>query len=569
MKRSLFSALALSFFLHGCGTGQGSGGDPRCGDGIVDAGEGCDDGNDEVGDGCDPDCQPGALCGDGELSEGEECPGDQAEEIDAYLRNLSGVPAGEEETVVNSEAGPEAQGDYSCLTQNLTQTTRVEEVSVLGGSTTGLFPGALLRGDSLYTGQFAEAAFARQPMTYSLSVQDGTGAARSATMEDPSLSTFRDTVGGVLAQANLGAVPVSFEVTAREVFSEQDLAVSLGVSVETAQATFEGKFDFNNNTKLSRFLVTVEARFFTADVDAIVNPSDLFADSVTPDEVRTKFFDQNPPVYVSSVTYGSRVYFTVESTFASQEVSAAIDASFKSLTASGDGSVALSSKEVFNSSSLDFVAFGLSQEQITQVGAILTAQDKFAAIQSLIAQAQFFSAENIGEPLLFQLKHLADNSLAALALTGTFDVRTCLRVSQNLLLTFEGLLAQNIDEEVGQGGDALELYGDIRARSLDSLGNQVTLFSRGEAQAVTVVEGEERTFGGFANQKILRINPEEQRDLRITLDLVDDDLAADDELGVLNVTLPFALGFNHQDLALEYPTSAGDITVFVTLTPIP
>src|SRR5262249_35546604 len=50
---------------------------PRCGDGIVDAGEGCDDGNRTACDGCSPWCQPepGLVCGDGVASFecGEEC----------------------------------------------------------------------------------------------------------------------------------------------------------------------------------------------------------------------------------------------------------------------------------------------------------------------------------------------------------------------------------------------------------------------------------------------------------------------------------------------------------------
>jgi cysteine-rich repeat protein len=51
---------------------------PRCGDGVVDAGEGCDDGNLTSCDGCSSTCAaeaPGWLCGDGLLSPscGEQC----------------------------------------------------------------------------------------------------------------------------------------------------------------------------------------------------------------------------------------------------------------------------------------------------------------------------------------------------------------------------------------------------------------------------------------------------------------------------------------------------------------
>ncbi len=49
---------------------------PRCGDGIVDPGEGCDDGNTVSGDGCSSTCQvetPQPVCGNGILESGEQC----------------------------------------------------------------------------------------------------------------------------------------------------------------------------------------------------------------------------------------------------------------------------------------------------------------------------------------------------------------------------------------------------------------------------------------------------------------------------------------------------------------
>jgi cysteine-rich repeat protein len=49
---------------------------PRCGDGIVSAGEECDDGdknNDTLYGGCTTKCKLGPFCGDGNKDEGEAC----------------------------------------------------------------------------------------------------------------------------------------------------------------------------------------------------------------------------------------------------------------------------------------------------------------------------------------------------------------------------------------------------------------------------------------------------------------------------------------------------------------
>lgn len=69
----------------GCGSGGGGittqsdggtdgGGDPVCGNGVMEGTEQCDDGNTDSGDGCDSECfNEGAICGDGMLEGREEC----------------------------------------------------------------------------------------------------------------------------------------------------------------------------------------------------------------------------------------------------------------------------------------------------------------------------------------------------------------------------------------------------------------------------------------------------------------------------------------------------------------
>src|SRR5205814_9610117 len=51
-----------------------------------------------------------------------------------------------------------------------------------------LWPGAIVRGDSVYTGLFTQIVLPRKPMTYSISLGNLNGA-KSATMAKPSLSS--------------------------------------------------------------------------------------------------------------------------------------------------------------------------------------------------------------------------------------------------------------------------------------------------------------------------------------------------------------------------------------------
>ncbi len=67
---------------HGAGGSGGSGGSgggasPRCGDGVVDAGEACDDGNLVEGDGCSTECEE--VYADNFCASDQECDGDRGE----------------------------------------------------------------------------------------------------------------------------------------------------------------------------------------------------------------------------------------------------------------------------------------------------------------------------------------------------------------------------------------------------------------------------------------------------------------------------------------------------------
>jgi hypothetical protein len=433
----------------------------------------------------------------------------------------------------------------------------------------GVFPGQLLRGDSLNGSGFTEATLARKPMTYTLSLVDGTAGSRDAEMQNPSFNEFAGTIGGILEEVSLDSVAVGAAIDLQEVRSEQELQFELGVTVNSPQFDVAGQFDFDSGSFRSHYLVTVDMKFFDAIAEPFIDPSDAFADSVTLEDVQQEFSDGNPPVYISSLSYGTRIYFAVESTFDSQELQAAIQASFQNATIQADGETSLSTKEVLNSSSIKFVGIGLGTAQRTALSVALSRQDKFSAIQEFLSDPQVFSATNIGAPIAFQMKHLADNQPAAFGLSGSFEVETCVRVSQNIRVTLLSMAANNINEEVGQGGNALEVFGTILARSLDSGNDAGNIFSVASSAPQILAEGAEVALGGVQNQVILKIKPEEAQDIRLTFNLDDVDSVGsnDDLLNLVNLDLLFLDGFN-RPVPLSFNTPSGTLTFEVELKPV-
>jgi N-acyl-D-amino-acid deacylase len=79
----------------------GDGGDPRCGDEVIDEGELCDDGNTNVGDGCRADCLGLEVCGDGLLDPGELCDdGDLGDDLECATDCTPAAPFHEYDQII-------------------------------------------------------------------------------------------------------------------------------------------------------------------------------------------------------------------------------------------------------------------------------------------------------------------------------------------------------------------------------------------------------------------------------------------------------------------------------------
>lgn len=572
VTRSFLSVLFLSFALGvvGCGETEEV---AECGNGQLETFELCDDGNEEDGDGCSSEC----------VLEG-------GNEIDAFFRSIAAPLPPQENEVVNSflAASDTADGNFSCSSSNVTKTVPLDAISVVSTTTSTLYPGALLRGDTLSTGQFAEVAFDRAPMTYSLSIQDGSSAPRSATMSSPTLSEFRDTIGEILVQANLNEVPIKASASIQEVRSEQDLNLALAANANTATVDVQGAFNFESIDTLSRFLVTIDMAFFTADVDAIINPSDLFTEEVTLEEVRQKFSGGEPPLYVSSITYGTRFYLAVESSLSEEEMNAALSVAFNGAQNDVDGSVSVSTQDRLQTATMRFAAVGASQDQLDNFGAVLAAQDRLAALQDFMSDAQNFSASNLGEALSFTLKTIGQNAPVAVAFTGTSDILTCERISQNVQASLQSIKVQNANDDEGVGqNNTLEIFGDITVQGDPAFPAQALLDLSGvggqqlslSAELDFVVSAQNQA----QHQKTLRIDPRNPNaTVRLVADFIENDTSGSDENippaallldknstgGVGTGESLVGKGFSGE-YSLVIPSVEGQLTVTFTLRPVP
>jgi thiol-activated cytolysin len=161
--------------------------------------------------------------------------------IDQVIAKTRPLPFELPKVEKGTPSAPITDGDYQCVDTPIAEVRQVDQL--LGQLNIGdvLWPGAMLRGDSVYSGRLTPITLARAPLTFSVSLESLAGGAHSATLDTPSLSSYRDAVGKILAQSLSGSTAARISSDVSEVNSEKALALALGVDLGAARRQHQGR----------------------------------------------------------------------------------------------------------------------------------------------------------------------------------------------------------------------------------------------------------------------------------------------------------------------------------------
>ncbi len=478
-----------------------------------------------------------------------------ADAIDAYLRSLPYLPAAAPGVDEGDRSQPTRQGDYQCTRQNLSETRQFDRIVAYAANSDSLWPGAIVAGDSVYSGLFSQIGFARSPLTISVSLENLVGA-KSAVLAQPSLAAYREALTGVLESQLDGATAANIYSEIEEVHSQEQLALALGAEVSWlgSAASIAASFDFRQEDTRSRYLVKFTQAYYTVDVDAPVRPSAFFAPEVTLADVEARVGDTNPPLYVASVTYGRMVVFTFESSYSAEEMNAALSFAYAGgVDVSGDVSVTY--KDIISSSKITAFILGGSG------GDAARTIDSYEALIDFIKDGGNYSRQSPGAPIAYKLAYLEDNSPGRLSLTTDYEVTECVRVSQKVKVTLLGI---RVESAGGDAGDDLELYGRIWA----SGGSSATLFDKGPGTYVQIREGTTWPTGAFVSEAIIDVRPEAGQVIELGADLWDyDPVSANDAMGREVARAAFESGWR-RDVTVLLTGDGARLAVTFRLQPI-
>jgi thiol-activated cytolysin len=363
--------------------------------------------------------------------------------LNEFLKSLPPIsddmPAEMDPVVVHSESVIEQ--DYVHRTEYFEVTAGYNEQIVLNPQTDVIYPGALVKGESILDGTYTLIPARRKPITISTSL---TGASKvSAVVNDPKLSTVREAVNSLMSQS-YDVPPANLAFTIEDAYSEQQLNLSLRVSYKTGIANVKAGFNFSNTKIKTRLVAKFIQNYYSLDMDMPSQPSDLFDG-----DVEQSLFGTYMPMYVSSVTYGRMALFTIESEYDAMEVKAVLNGSYQNITADSNNDF----EKISAKSTMKVYILGGSG---STAGATING---FADFKKHVQEGGNYSKASPGAPIAYKLRYIRDNSIGRIVFSANYPITTTFPRTDNMYDIKTRLL--KFYTRVTDAGENCELYGNI------------------------------------------------------------------------------------------------------------
>lgn len=423
---------------------------------------------------------------------------DEAATFNNAVANLQALNQPEEspiEETDSSEPNRDAEDTaLECFTKTYSGAPGFDEMFTLDPTTDVIYPGALLKGESITSGEYVGINASRAPITISTSLSNINGSP-SIVIEDPNqLSEVRAGINELLNREVTGATPAQVSLDITEVYSEQHMSAAIGANYRGVTKKVSADLEFNASSYNHTYVLKFIQRYFTLDLNSPGrNPSDLFTDLPNISSLGVA-----NPVYVSSVTYGRMVLYTVESNASMSEVKLAFDAS----VGSSDGSIDAEYQEIMNSSNIKALIIGGSGDGAVQA---INGPDE---VYNFISEGGNYSPDSPGAPLAYKLRFVKEGfPVARVVLATEYQVRQCDLAYPEYLVT--------IDRITGTQPSDTEVNGTLRVRMrvggayLDANNNGLndgTTWSRDTSNFVDVQNDKTYTVGQSYTFKPYRPN---------------------------------------------------------------
>lgn len=341
------------------------------------------------------------------------------------------------------ERDPEREGESDeCIVETYKMAPGFSEMILLDPTSDVIYPGAMLKGESIPTGEYIGITGGRAPITLSVSLENLNGKP-STYVENPNINTVREGVKDMLQQGVTGSTAAKVNFTTEEVYSEEHLNIALGASYSKGKNSVSGSFNFSSSEKKYKYVIKYLQVYYTIDltIEESENPAKLFTDVPN--------LNSTSPVVVSSVKYGRMLLYTVETNSEFTDTQAAFNAAFNGGEVNGEGA----HKSFWESSTVKALIVGGSSGDAAQV---VSGPE---GVYTYITEGGEYSADSPGAPLGYTLRYIKKGfPVANVVLSSEYNIRTCYQAYQKFGIQLHGLNMVDSDGDLD-----IKLHGNMYA----------------------------------------------------------------------------------------------------------
>lgn len=354
------------------------------------------------------------------------------DKINRFLSGLGTLPAGEPALVqtgdpepanppsyiVDDPTVPAKKVQYNCTTTPYSMAANPDKIVTLNPDVGKLWLGSMLQGSGYTGGLGSLRAFPigdRAPLKVYMDLLDPSV---SRTVNNPDAASMQEAIGSLVTDAkNKGKdIPntAAFQQTKASTIKQGML--SLGFSAKFLGAKAYGNLDTSNDARTSTVMAALQQRYFTVSFVTPPTPADYFTSDATISDFREqadlgRVGVGNPPVVVSSISYGRTFIMTVSSQTSEDKLSAAVGAEFSQ----GKIDVTTEQKKIIENSKYEVISLGGDEQDFLQAVKSHSI-DAFLDNPSKITKAR---------PISYQVDNISEGSAAAFTETAKYNLTEC------------------------------------------------------------------------------------------------------------------------------------------------
>ena len=302
----------------------------------------------------------------------------------------------------------------------------------LSGAT--IYPGALIRGKNFKDGNFTAITIPRSGGTISMSgVKLAPNAIYKKDIDEITRANVKQAIEDILSDEVQGtAANASYQE--ETTYDYNHLTFELGIDARYGLGTMESDLKIDKSkTKNYVFSKFTQVYYDVTYQDPELSTS-VFRDGANFSDPEGQIGAENPPLYVSKVSYGRMVFFVAESEHESTEVEAALKAAVRGGAGSGKVDSGLTYDQVMARTKVNYYVIGGDAGLALSPIDSATPGEMFQKVKEFIAgsndgengrTAAVYSASSPGVPIAYTLNYLSDRTPARMSYSVSYDQKDC------------------------------------------------------------------------------------------------------------------------------------------------